>query len=290
MKHAARVQEILVANGLDFHINKVALQGISGEPTPYFGLFNSKTNECINTAKAGYTVSQNDEVMNMVLTGTERFGELSVHKAGSINGGRRIFIQLKVDGAALVGTDTITKFITIIDSNDGSTGLSVGIGDIAAHCFNQFFRFYKAGEAKFRHTATLEQKMLTIPSLVETAMGRSMQQIALYKKWLSTPLTKDLADKMVHSVLGYDRVLTNAEDRAKLSTRSIGLMDTLYTAIETERGMVGDNLFGLFNGVTRFTTHHQKVPKRTNGHDESLMVGEAYNKAIKAFDFCVANS
>ena len=43
----------------------------------------------------------------------------------------------------------------------------------------------------------------------------------------------------------------------------------------------------IFQGATRFTTHHQKAPKRANGHDESLMVGVGYGKAISAYEFCL---
>lgn len=282
-----KVKEILEAHGLDFRIEKEALGGLeSGRPTPYFGLYHSKTGLCLNTVKAGYTVSQNEDIVDMVLQGTEKFGsKLKVSKAGSINEGRRVYIQLEIEGAAKIGDDTIKQYVTIIDSNDGSTSLSVGIGDENMWCQNQFFKFYKSGEAKFRHTATIEQKIASIPTLVEIALGKSLGQVKVYNKFLSTPLTQGLADKLVKQILGYDKLITSKTEFDNLSSRQVKIMDELYADIDTEINHSGKNLWSLFGGVTRYTTYHQSIPKRTNGREETLINGTGYNKALKAFEF-----
>ena len=170
------VDQILSTYGLDFTIVKLPLFALGGQKstsnltvfneltndyansikTPYFGLLNSKSNEIINTVKEGYEVSQNREVVELVMKGIAPFGDkFRVSKAGSLNGGRRVFLQLEIVGAARVGSDKLTQYVTIVDSNDGSTGLSVGIGDLCARCTNQFFKFYKAGQSKFRHTVSM---------------------------------------------------------------------------------------------------------------------------------------
>lgn len=294
MSNEQMINDILVKNGLNFTIEKIPLMGTyNGNQiiSPYFGLLNTQSNEIINTTKAGYTVSQNYDVIDMVLQGMNRFGDkLQVSKAGSINGGRRVFVQLEIEGAAKVGDDTIKQYVTVIDSNDGSTGLSIGIGDVVMHCQNQFFKFYKNGEAKFRHTATITEKIKSIPKLIETALLESIQQVKVYNTFISTPLTEMLAHKMVKEVLGYDRLITSVSEQAKMTKRSIDIMETLYSNIETEKGIVGNNVWALFNGLTRFTTHHQSAPKRENGKIESMLVGSGYQKAITGFDYLYSNS
>ena len=285
-----RVQSILTENDLDFRIEKMPLfafkENFETIDTPYFGLLNSKTNEIINTVKEGYTVSQNDEIVEMVLRGIEPFGDkLSVSKAGSLNGGRKVFLQLAIDGKQKVGDDNITQYVTIIDSNDGSTSLSIGIGDLCMRCQNQFYKFYKQGDAKFRHTATIEQKIRTIPMLIETALKQSMRQINIYNDFVSTPITRHLADKMVKEILGYDKNITSVEDMSKKSTRSINIMDALYNDIETEINQVGLNKWALLGGITRYTTHTISSPKRDNGGIESSLVGTGYKMNQKALEF-----
>lgn len=285
-----KTTEILTAHGLDFRIEKAPMFALNaaGEQvaSPYYGLINSKTNEVINTVKEGYTVSQNDEIIELVLRGMETFGNaLNVTKAGSLNGGRKVFMQLGIEGDSVVNNDTIKRFVTIIDSNDGSTGLSIGIGDLTMSCQNQFYKFYKKGDAKFRHTATLEQKLKTIPYLIETALKESLRQIEVYNKFVSTEVTKDLAHKMVKHLLGYDRVYTSIEELSKKSTQSMNIMDKLYIHIERETAQKGMNLWGLHSGVTSYTTHEISTPKRENARIESTLIGSGYKMNQNSLKF-----
>jgi hypothetical protein len=294
MNIETKVQEILIAHGLDFEIEKLPFSAMDKKGntliSPYYGLYNMVTGGCINSVKEGYGVSQNRELVTMVLEGMSKFGsQLSVTKAGSINGGKRVFFQLEIEGAKRLGHETLKQYVTIIDSNDGSTGLSVGIGDKVMHCENQFFQFYKGSNAKFRHTATIQQKIASIPSLIELALEKSLKQVRTYEKFMSTPLTKNLANlehRMVKEVLGYDKVITSVAEQAKLTKRSEKIMDTLYEAIHKEyQDSGGKTVWGLFNGLTRFTTHDTKEYKKENGYMESMIMGTNYDKAIVGFEF-----
>ena len=295
MNKKEQVQEILTANGLDFRIEKAPMFALNKEgvqvPSPYFGLINSKTNEVINTVKDGYTVSQNDEIVELTLRGMESFGSaLTVSKAGSLNGGRKVFIQLAIEGASRVANDIIKRYVTIIDSNDGSTSLSIGIGDLTMSCSNQFAKFYAKGDAKFRHTATIEQKLQTIPFLIETALKESLRQIEMYNHFVSTDVSKNLANELVKALLGYDRVLTSIAELSGKSTRSINVMDKLYSHIEKEMAQKGDNMWGLHSGVTSFTTHEMSTPKRDNARIESVLNGSAYRMNQASLKFAQRKS
>lgn len=285
-----QVQKILVENGLDFEIQKVPLfafgKNFETIETSYFGLLNTKSGEVINSVKEGYTISQNAEVVEMVLRGIAPFSDkLDVSFGGALNGGRKVFLQLKIEGKKKVGNDTLTQYVTIIDSNDGSTSLSIGIGDLCMRCQNQFFKFYKAGNAKFRHTATIEQRIKEIPMLIEIALNESLRQIELYNKFVSTPVTRSLANQMIKSIIGYDREFTAMDELAKKSTKAINILDAISTDIETEFNQVGLNAWALLGGITRYTTHTQSVPKRENSRNESLMSGGGYKMNQKALDF-----
>lgn len=290
-----QTQEILTAHGLDFTIEKAPMVAIDKQgnqvASPYFGLINSKSNEVINTVKEGYTVSQNHEIVEMVLRGMERFGDkLTVSKAGSLNGGRKVFMQLAIEGMSKVADDIIKRYVTIIDSNDGSTSLSIGIGDLTMSCSNQFAKFYKSGDAKFRHTATLEQKLRTIPMLIENALNVSLRQVDIYRQFVSTPVSQRLAHEMVKYVLGYDREITSMDVLSDKSTRSINTMDKLYAHIEKEMAQKGQNVWGLHSGITSFTTHEMSTPKRDNGRIESTLIGNAYNMNQKSLKFAMSKS
>jgi hypothetical protein len=295
------LDEILKASGLDFDILKVPFVGQfegvndSGDLVPeyvksdYYGLWNTKTNEFINSVKGSYTISQNREIVDMVMKGMKPFGDdIEIQKAGSLNGGRKVFMQLAVKGYSKVGDDQIKRYVTIIDSNDGSTGLSVGIGDLTMSCQNQFYQFYKAGQHKFRHTISIEEKIKMLPSMIETALSESLRMVELYNKMASTPLTKGLVDKLVQTILKTDRSVEK-EELENLSTRVRNAMDSLYGNIQTEMAQKGKNIWGLHSGVTRWTTHEKSAPRRENGRLESSMIGTNYKTNQQSLEFALAH-
>ena len=282
--------QICQQHGLDFNISKRGLYDGQGNVSGYYGLWNDKADVCIHTVKEGYTVSQNQELIEMILEGIAPYGtSLKVSKAGAMNVGRKVYIQLAVEGESLVGGDVIKKYITIIDSNDGSTSLSVGIGDVTMSCTNQFYRFYKKGN-KVRHTATLEKKMQELPGLIDEAMKQSIKQIKAYKVFAATSIEDKVVHQLVKEVLGYDREYTSVKDLSEKSTRAINKMNDLYACIESEMAEKGKNLWGLHCGVTYFTTHKNSAPKRENGRTESLMLGGGYNMNIKSFNFAMSKA
>jgi|VirMetMinimDraft_7_1064189.scaffolds.fasta_scaffold01118_26 hypothetical protein len=288
---------ILLDYDLDFTIEKLPLFGYRVIPeiagiideqkvaieSEYFGLFNSKSGEIIHTVKGGYTVTQNAEIIALVLEGMEAFGDsLRVVKAGALKGGRRVFIQLEVNNGANVKGDKITQYVTIIDSNDGSTGLSVGIGDRTASCMNQFFTFYKSAQTKFRHTNSLTEKISAIPSLIEEALFKSEKQIETYNKMADVPVdAKDVA-LMIERVLGTSPEMLNEET----STRTRNQVEALGNHIRKEIADKGMNVWGLHSGVTSFTTHEGNTSDDTKNM-EQMLTGAKYTKNQKSFNYAL---
>jgi hypothetical protein len=312
MESKARVQEILTQFGLDFRIEKlpmvakqvvgkttetIIVDGIEevverlsykDVPTDYFGLLNTKSGNIINQVKAGYEVSQNDEILELVLEGMKPFGDqLSVTKAGSLNDGRKTYVQLGIEGFSKIGSETIKRYVTIIDSNDGTTSLSVGLGELVMSCSNQFFKFYKDGQSKYRHTASLRQRVMELPYLIEKTLAESLKLNEVYGRFQSTKVTRKLADDMVKHLLGYDKLMSVRKE-SDLSVRSLNVMDDLYGHLEKEMNQKGENLFGLFSGVTSWTTHSKSAPRRENGRLESLMVGTNNRVNQDAYEFTMS--
>lgn len=284
MNNSVRVNEILVNNGLDFTIVKKPLVSIDGDKSPYFGLYNDKTGQCINSVKAGYTVSQNAEIIDLILQGMSKFGaDLTVQKAGTIGDGKKVYCQLAIEGTSKVGDDIIKKYVTVIDSNDGSTSLSVGIGDLTMSCQNQFLKFYKEGQSKFRHTASMQKRINEIPFLIEIAFEETFKQIQMYNKFASTECSIELANELVKSILGYDRQITSVEKLSGVGTRGINIMNKMYEHIKKETNQKGLNLWGLHSGITSFTTHEQ-----SKGEFNKIIEGVAYKYNQKSLEF-VAN-
>lgn len=306
-----KVKEVLVITeenleiqrkyGLDFHIAKVPSVVIyEGEviESDYFGLLNCKTKEIINQVKGTYHVSQNEVVIALALKGMSPFRNMEVVKAGELNGGRKVFLQLSIEGDSYVGNDTIKRYVTILDSNDGTASLSVGIGDKTMSCSNQFFKFYKAGESKFRHSMNMEDRIREIPQLIEFALLKSMKMTEIYGDFQKTSVTNDLINGMINHLLDTEKL---DKDGNKKEIKGIALTNmeelTRNLKLEMDGGVIdnepydgkGRNLWGLFSGVTRWTTHSKKAPNRkfSDGRLEGIMSGTNYRFNQKALEYCL---
>lgn len=286
----AQVKEILEANGLDFKVEKIRQTIPYGDHTllsPYYGLVNSKTLDVIHSVKNSYVPTQNDEIVRAVIEGMKPYGDkLRISRAGALAGGRKVFIQLEIEGTSKVGDDTIKRYVTIIDSNDGSSTLRVGIGDLTMSCDNQYQQFKRNGKYRFRHNSKMAEKILLLPELIGTALDDSLERVKVYNTLASTPLTKGLADKLVNYLLGHDRTCS-VNELADLSTQATNTMDKLYDNIGKEIAQKGNTLWGLHSGITRFTTHDKSVPRRANGRTESILTGGAYKFNQKSLRFAL---
>ena len=288
-----KVKAILIENKLDFTIQKIALNldltmlAPLDAPidTGYFGLLNSKTNEVINSVRKGYTVSQNDEIVLGAVMGMQPFiHEMDIVKAGSINGGRKVFIQLEMKGVSVFNNDAIKRYITIIDSNDGSTGLSVGIGTVTMSCSNQFWAFYKSANMKFRHTLSLTQKIKVLPQMITEALEQSLALNERFKMLYKVKTNQKVIHSLVQDLVGANHSMS-VEQMEAISTKKTNQMNSLYKHISKEMSTKGQNFWGLHSGVTSWTTHEKQHPKRENGHIESLMMGTNQKTASKALAF-----
>jgi hypothetical protein len=126
--------------------------------------------------------------------------------------------------------------------------------------------------------------------LLETALRESLRQVEIYNKFVSTEVTRDLAHKLVKSLLGYDKVYTSVSDLSSKSTRAINTMEKMYSHIDKEIADKGLNMWGLHSGVTSFTTHEISVPKRDNARIESGIIGGGYNLNQKSLKFAMRES
>jgi len=294
----AKVKAILDQCGLDFRIHKIPMTTIFGSnedgsdkvlDTPYFALVNGANGGIINAVKKSYTISQNKDIVEMIVKGVERFGsKLTVVDGGTFKNGARVFLKLAIEGDAKVGNDTIKRYVTIIDSNDGSSSLMVGIGDFTMSCKNQFYSFDEASRGRFRHTKTIEGKIKSIPTMIEACLEQSMVMMNRYADFQSTACSKNMAHKMVNHLLGFDKATMTKKEFAELSTRNENAMNSLYSNIENEMNSKGDNVWGLHSGVTRWTTHDKSAPKRTNGRVESLMAGTNYKVNQASMEFAMS--
>jgi len=105
-------------------------------------------------------------------------------------------------------------------------------------------------------------------------LEEEMRLMKVYSELAETSATKDLANELVTSLLGFNRTATKEElEDMGIKSRSKNIMETLHKSIDFQMTDKGENMWGLFNGITHFTTHEKSVPNRKFGREESLYFG-----------------
>lgn len=286
-------KQILQENRLDWNVNKEILytSKINQEtgiyeaiPTDYYGIVREDTGDVFTTVKEGYTPTQNHTIID---TMREIAGQndLEIVKAIPFNEGRKIMVQMKrPNNNIIIGGQDTEQYIYAINSHDGSSSLKFGFMNKVIFCQNQFGWMNSNAFSGYRHTESIQNKVKELPAIIN--FSGEEEKIANLQEFSSRPISQDMIQEMLFSLTKVDTTLP-IEEIEKLSTRSRNIYGELFACISTEINRVGKNKWGLFNGVTKYTTHMKSSPKRDNGRQESVIIGSGSKMNEKAYNFLV---
>ena len=279
-------REILEQNGLNWNVVKKPLM-YAGQctpeannglhHTPYYGIVREDTGEVFTTCKEGYTPTQNETIID---TMQEIAGEndLEIIKAIPINKGRKIVIQMqRPDNTFSIGKEPTKQFIYAINGHDGSSSLKFGFMNKVLFCQNQFAWMSNSALSGYRHTESIQDKVKQLPSIINFADQE--EKIFDLQEFSMQDATADLMNDLVDYLTNTDKL---AEE---MHTRTKNIRNDLESCIVGEVNRIGSTKWGLFNGVTRYTTHQKSSPKREYGQQESILIGSSGKMNEKAFNF-----
>jgi hypothetical protein len=192
-------------------------------------------------------------------------------------GGRKVFVQLKSNDLTL-GTDRIEGYVTGINSFDGSTSLSFGPSSKTISCQNTFFGVYKDLDSKVRHTKNMELKIDDICRQIEGVVQEETNVFGSIVKMSETRFDDIIKDRVIKSLFNIDKNV-DIKDVDSLSTVTQNKLSRFYIDLNGEIQGKGDNIWGLFSGVTKYTTH--SMGKGDNS--ENKMFGTYGNRERQIF-------
>lgn len=247
-------KKFLIEAGLDWKVVTETMQTtVSGVIVPKaVALFRDDTQQFLSVRGEGYEVYQNEQLIDLLLKVSEQTG-LQLHKGGFFGNGEKVFLQLKSDDFKL-GNDRIEGYITGVNSFDGTTSLAFGPSNITISCQNSFFAAFRELKTKVRHTKNMVIRIEDIlkqldKSLVEEK--RIFETIQRMSEVESTVLHKDMVIRQLFDIK--PNVLLTDEEQ--VSTYKRNRIELLNGSIAHQTNEKGNTLWGLFSGVTHYTTH-----------------------------------
>lgn len=276
-----KIFDLLYENGLAWEANKVPLyatlnEGTSKETvtvqTDTYGVFRSDNNELLGTCKDRYQVFQNKELAETIVDAAGSLN-LEVKKGGTLQGGRKTFLQVGLEDA-IVGNSGIKRNLTALNSHDGSSAIGFGTTNTVVVCTNTFYQAMK-GLTKIRHTESYSRRVKDAVESIKMAITGENLLIDNFKRMSDTKI-KD--DKFVIDLVSK---ILNVNSNEKSSTRKANQVQTMAKDIYTDIGIHGNNLWGLFNGITRYTNHSATSKDKSL---DSVMAGQGAKMNEQAFN------
>jgi len=285
-------EEILEQNGLNWNVVKKPLL-YAGEctpsannglyPTDYYGIVREDTGEVFSTVKETYTPTQNHTIIETMqqIAGDN---DLEIVKAVPFNAGRKVMVQMKrPNNHVVIGDQDTEQYIYAINSHDGSSSLKFGFMNTVVFCQNQFGWMNSNAFSGYRHTESIQNKVKELPSIIN--FSGEEEKIAELQHFSGQSINKNTIEEMLFDLTKIDRAMTSKEMHDTFSSRAINIHEDLLQCMLTETSRVGLTKWGLFNGVTKYTTHMKSAPLREHGRQESIITGSGQKMNEQAFNF-----
>ena len=229
----------------------------------------------------GYVPFQNYEMLELLDKVSQQTG-LPIHRGGLFGNGKKVFIQLQSHEFRIQNVggvwDTISGYVTGINSFDGSTSLSFGPSTKTISCQNTFFGAYKEMGTKIRHTKNMGVKIDEVCRRIEGVLVEERNNFDNIKKMSETPFEMNTLDSVIRTMFDLDRDV-DLKDADKMSGVTRNKLSRFYIDLNGELREKGNNVWGLMSGVTKYTTH--SVIKGDNS--EKKMFGSTGNRERKIF-------
>jgi hypothetical protein len=190
-----------------------------------------------------------------------------------LKGGSKI--RISVPGPTLevktrmVG-DAIATRLDFITGFDGLTKTSLGHFTKRLWCGNGAARWDKDVALSFKNTPGNQGKWPLFCDEIGAALGNLEVHIQLLNEAVKVTYTAAMRNRFITEVFGFSDADT------ELTTRKQNILGKVNACIAIEEANTGTNLFGLLQGVTRYTSHEMAA-----GDMDSLMIDTAakINKA-----------
>jgi phage/plasmid-like protein (TIGR03299 family) len=209
----------------------------------------------------GYHPLQNSEMMEILDRISGKMG-LPLHKGGYFGQGEKVYIQLKTQDLN-VGTDKVKGYLTCVNSFDGSTSLAFGHSNLTISCQNTFFANYREMANKVRHTQKMHERIDIICMQIEDVLRAEQKIFQSITRMSEVKIDQKVRDMVLERILNLDKEERLA-DLTTLSTRKKNILSDLEVNIAGEVQDKGGNLWGLFSGITKYTTHSLKGDSNEN--------------------------
>lgn len=273
--NAERVASMLDQFGLRWSVSKQKLFLPNGTETKFSAVVRDDNNDVFTTCKDGYVPYQNSELAELLLRISEKTG-FTIHSGGEFNGGGKVYLQLNTGNEIRnIGKDntSVKGFVTGINGHDATTSLKWGAVNLTISCQNTFAAAKSKLQNTARHTASIHDRVERSLIEIESVTMAEKTIFEQFIKLSQIAVTDKNIAYIVKDVTGVDINTTQSEAEKLYTSNAINKSGKLLTSIAKEMSEKGTTLWGLFSGITHYTSHVMPISSKANARLESKYVG-----------------
>lgn len=226
-----------------------------------------------------YRVIQNEEHAALLNALVDESGA-HFETAGAIDGGRRVFITMKLPGHMKVGgVDLVESYLAAVNSHDGKTPFTLMVTPVRVVCQNTLNLALRDAHQTFklRHTKSASSVVL----------GEARKALDLTFDYLDD--FQETADRLINetmSLMTFERLIVEAfgapEDAAPSTItrtdRKLEEMSRLFADAHTHEG-VRETKWAAVNAIAEWADHF--APTRGDARDTSRAINSVFDNALK---------
>jgi len=201
----------------------------------------------INHSRYGYF--SNQEFMEMA---NELVKISGFHLEGyqEIRGGKIMLGYLRnMDKELKIAGCKVKDYLVFGNSFNRETSLFAGSSEIVIRCQNAFGRIHQ--QVKIVHSSTIKERVKELIRYFENYFAAKKDMYKAMNHWAKVKVDEGIIEEMINYVMKLD----NYETTEDIPQQRLNKIEEMRGSINKELIELGDNVWGLFNGVTHYTTH-----------------------------------
>ena len=207
-------------------------------------------------------------------------GSMRIHTAGSLNGGKQVWMLGKIGSTEIVPTDKVDHYLFLYNGHDGKTALRCLFTDIRVVCANTAqvaLQKAKGSGVSLRHTKNMEVRVGEAQRILGLSTKAFEESAEFMKKLAEIPMpTSDWIDfclEMFPSPIEDE----NGEVSKRAMTRADNNRSTITSLFHDGRGSeipgVRGTAWGAYNALTEYAGYYRQTRGGQDKRFESLMMG-----------------
>lgn len=229
-----------------------------------------------------YTPLQNREAFSFL---DPLVGEQAAiyHTAGSLRGGRRVWMLAKLPGEIrVIGDDITEKYVLLSNSHDGTAAVRIGLTPIRVVCMNTLnLALRSMGGLTVRHHANVVEQVQQAHNLLGFVNSGFDRAAEIMQQMARTPVTTDRLRTY------FEQVIPIPDDdevaKSKVLQRHNRLAELFETGIGQDLPGVRGTVWAGYNAVTQFVDR-ESYTARNREPLNTIWFGEGERIKRLAFD------